>query len=129
MAFRVILRPYEQDDEPRYPGDDVLQMARITLEMLQQCEEEELVRPRPLAGGGVGYSEQDVSHLARIRRLQQDLGLNMAGVEVVLHMRRQLIQLQQQMAEVQAEMRRQEAKWLRELQEMRRRAAVEGQWR
>ncbi|SRR5690606_618293 len=129
MAFRVIIQRREEDDEPRYPRDDVLQLARITLEMLQRCEDEELIRPRPLAGGGEGYSEQDIFHLARIRRLQQDLGLNMAGVEVVLHMRRQMLQLQEQMAEVQAEMRRQEAKWLRELQEMRRRTAIQGQWR
>jgi MerR family transcriptional regulator/heat shock protein HspR len=32
------------------------------------------------------YSEEDVARLRRIRRLQQDLGVNMAGVEIILHL-------------------------------------------
>ncbi len=37
-------------------------------------------------GGDVYYSEEEVTQLRRIRRLQHDLGVNLAGVEVILHL-------------------------------------------
>ncbi|GHO42383.1 chaperone modulator CbpM [Ktedonospora formicarum] len=36
------------------------------------------------------YSEEDVFQLRRIRRLQQELGINLAGVEVILHLLQRL---------------------------------------
>ena len=38
------------------------------------------------AGGELRYSEVEVRQLRRIRRLQHDLGVNLAGVEVILHL-------------------------------------------
>jgi MerR family transcriptional regulator/heat shock protein HspR len=38
------------------------------------------------AGGELRYSEVEVARLRRIRRLQHDLGVNLAGVEVILHL-------------------------------------------
>ena len=37
-------------------------------------------------GGELRYSEEEVRQLRRIRRLQHDLGINLAGVEVILHL-------------------------------------------
>jgi MerR family transcriptional regulator/heat shock protein HspR len=37
-------------------------------------------------GGELRYSEEEVRQLRRIRRLQHDLGVNLAGVEVILHL-------------------------------------------
>ncbi|HET8846293.1 MAG TPA: chaperone modulator CbpM [Ktedonobacteraceae bacterium] len=36
--------------------------------------------------GELQYSEEEVARLRRIRRLQNDLGINLAGVEVILHL-------------------------------------------
>jgi MerR family transcriptional regulator/heat shock protein HspR len=36
--------------------------------------------------GELRYSEEEVRQLRRIRRLQHDLGVNLAGVEVILHL-------------------------------------------
>ena len=39
-------------------------------------------------------TEIDLVTLRRVRRLRDDLGVNLAGVEVILHMRRQIEDLQ-----------------------------------
>jgi MerR family transcriptional regulator/heat shock protein HspR len=36
------------------------------------------------------YSEEDITQLRRIRRLRRDLGVNLAGIEVILHLLKRL---------------------------------------
>ncbi len=43
------------------------------------------------------YSEEEVMQLRRIRRLQHDLGVNMAGVEVILHLLKRLEAIHQEL--------------------------------
>ena len=47
-------------------------------------------------GGELCYSEEEVTQLRRIRRLQHDLGVNLAGVEVILHLLAHLEALEQE---------------------------------
>jgi MerR family transcriptional regulator/heat shock protein HspR len=46
------------------------------------------------AGGELHYSQEDVVQLRRIRRLQRDLGVNLAGVEVILRLLKRIDDLQ-----------------------------------
>ena len=48
-------------------------------------------------GGELRYSEEEVRQLRRIRRLQHDLGVNLAGVEVILHLLKLLEALNQKL--------------------------------
>ena len=48
-------------------------------------------------GGELRYSEEEVRQLRRIRRMQQDLGVNLAGVEVILHLLKLLDALKQKL--------------------------------
>ena len=48
-------------------------------------------------GGGLRYSEEEVIRLRRVRRLQRDLGVNLAGVEVILHLLKLLDTLKQKL--------------------------------
>jgi MerR family transcriptional regulator/heat shock protein HspR len=41
-------------------------------------------------GGELRYSQEEIIQLRRIRRLQRDLGVNLAGVEVILHLLKRL---------------------------------------
>ncbi len=43
------------------------------------------------------YSDKDIERVAHIRRLMQDLGVNLAGVEAILHMRDRMEQMQAEM--------------------------------
>lgn len=47
--------------------------------------------------GELHYSQEEIIQLRRIRRLQHDLGINLAGVEVVLHLLRQLEAISQEL--------------------------------
>lgn len=46
------------------------------------------------ADGEVCYTQEEVVQLRRIRRLQRDLGVNLAGVEVILRLRKRIESLQ-----------------------------------
>src|SRR5438132_725758 len=48
-------------------------------------------------GGELRYSEEEVRELRRIRRLQHDLGVNLAGVEVILRLLKLLDALNQKL--------------------------------
>jgi hypothetical protein len=61
----------------------------LTRQVIEECVERRLVR-QPL-------SDADLVELRRIRRLQE-LGVNMPGIEVILHMRRRLQVLQAELA-------------------------------
>lgn len=47
--------------------------------------------------GKLRYSEEEVAQLRRIRRLQHDLGINMAGVEVILRLLKRLDAVHQEL--------------------------------
>jgi MerR family transcriptional regulator/heat shock protein HspR len=47
--------------------------------------------------GEVRYSEEQVTQLRRIRRLQRDLGVNLAGVEVILNLLKRLDAMHQEL--------------------------------
>jgi MerR family transcriptional regulator/heat shock protein HspR len=49
------------------------------------------------ANGEMRYSEEEVIQLRRIRRLQHDLGVNLAGVEVILHLLKRLEAIYQEL--------------------------------
>jgi MerR family transcriptional regulator/heat shock protein HspR len=45
------------------------------------------------------YSDRDIERVLQIRSLMQDLGVNLAGVETILHMRDRMEQMQQETQE------------------------------
>jgi MerR family transcriptional regulator/heat shock protein HspR len=48
-------------------------------------------------GGELRYSEEEVTQLRRIRRLQRDLGINLAGVEVIVRLLKRIEALQHEL--------------------------------
>lgn len=116
-------------DEPRYTRIVTAQLAEISIEFLERCEEEQLVRTRIIRGGKPGYSARDIRRIARVARLHEDLGLDFSSLEVVLNMREQILDLREQLDAIEQEMVRREEQLLRELIALRRQIAVESQWR
>ena len=60
--------------------------ARLTPRRVREAVRIGLVRPIRAQGGAIFFSEPEVGRLRRIRRLREDLGLNTAGVEIVLRL-------------------------------------------
>jgi MerR family transcriptional regulator/heat shock protein HspR len=64
---------------------------------LRMYERRGLVTPQRSAGNVRRFSDADIEHIRFIKRLVDDLGVNLAGVEVILHMRQQLLEVQQEL--------------------------------
>jgi MerR family transcriptional regulator/heat shock protein HspR len=87
----------EPDSEPRYAPAAAAARIGIRIQTIRRWEDEGLIEPRRGERAAL-YSEADLAQLARIRRLTDDLGVNLAGVAAVLHLRRQVVLLQREMA-------------------------------
>jgi len=61
---------------------------------LRLYEREGLLKPSRTDGNTRLYSEEDLRQLEVILNLTRDLGVNLAGVEIVLNMRRRMEQMQ-----------------------------------
>lgn len=58
-------------------------------------------------GGELRYSEEEIAQLRRIRRLQSDLGINLAGVEVIVRLLKRIEALQHELQQERNQARRQ----------------------
>ena len=70
---------------------------------LRMYERRGLIAPRRSAGNIRRFTDDDVEQIRFIKRLVDDLGVNLAGVEVILHMRQQLLDMQRELSALQIE--------------------------
>jgi MerR family transcriptional regulator/heat shock protein HspR len=66
---------------------------------LRLYEREGLLKPSRSEGNTRLYTEEDLQRLELILNLTRDLGVNLAGVEVVLNMRRRMEEMQKELHE------------------------------
>lgn len=78
----------------------VAEMLKVHPQTLRLYEKKGLVRPSRTEGKTRMYSAEDVEEIARLLRLTRDLGVNLAGVEIILKMRRRLIEMQKQIEDL-----------------------------
>ena len=78
------------DDRPIYMISVAAELVGMHPQTLRIYETKGLVRPRRTPGGTRLYSEADVERLRIIQRLTGELGLNLAGVELVLRLEDEL---------------------------------------
>src|SRR4029077_20409501 len=72
----------------------VAERYAIHPQTLRLYEREGLIKPRRNAGNTRLYDEEAVRRLEIILTLTRDLGVDLAGVEVILHMREQMEKMQ-----------------------------------
>ena len=72
----------------------VSQKYDIHPQTLRLYEREGLLKPSRTEGNTRLYSEEDLEQLETILTLTRDLGVNLAGVEIILNMRRKIEQMQ-----------------------------------
>jgi MerR family transcriptional regulator/heat shock protein HspR len=75
------------DDRPRYMISVAADLVGMHPQTLRIYEGKGLVRPRRTPGNTRLYSDRDLERLRLIQRLTTELGLNLAGVEMVLALR------------------------------------------
>lgn len=77
-------------DEPVYLISIVAKVLSIHPQTLRQYEREGLVTPSRTGGKVRLYSQKDIDRIKMIIRLTRDLGVNLAGVDVVLQLKEKL---------------------------------------
>lgn len=83
-----------QDDRPLYVISVAAELVDMHPQTLRLYERKGLIEPSRSSGQTRLYSQRDIDHLREIRRLTQELGVNLAGVEEIIRLRRQLDDLQ-----------------------------------
>jgi MerR family transcriptional regulator, heat shock protein HspR len=77
----------------------VAQKYNIHPQTLRLYEREGLLKPSRTEGNTRLYSEEDLEQLETILSLTRDLGVNLAGVEIILNMRRKIEGMQREVNE------------------------------
>lgn len=77
----------------------VAEMYHIHPQTLRLYERQGLLKPSRSEGNTRLYTEQDLERLEVILTLARDMGVNLAGIEVVLNMREKMIEMERQMQE------------------------------
>jgi len=72
----------------------VSEMLGIHPQTLRLYEREGFIKPKRSGGNTRLYSEEDVEKLEMVLRLTRELGVNLAGVDVILSMREKMEQMQ-----------------------------------
>lgn len=80
----------------------VAQKYNIHPQTLRLYEREGLLKPSRTEGNTRLYSEDDLEQLETILSLTRDLGVNLAGVEIILNMRRKIERMQAEVNEFMA---------------------------
>ncbi|MFH1560120.1 MAG: helix-turn-helix transcriptional regulator [Chloroflexota bacterium] len=84
------------DDDPCYVISVAARMVRVHSQTLRYYEREGLLEPARSRGNIRLYSQRDIERLRRIKSLTDELGLNLAGVQVVLQMMERMAQMEQE---------------------------------
>jgi len=83
-------------DEPVYLISVVSKILNIHPQTLRQYEREGLIKPSRTEGKMRLYSQRDIDRLKLILSLVRDLGVNLAGVEIILQLKEEIENLQQE---------------------------------
>ncbi len=96
-------------DEPVFQISVVARMVGVHQQTLRTYERMGLVAPARSGGNRRLYSQRDVNRLLRLREYMEDLGVNLAGAEVLLRLNRRVEDLQRELDATRAELMRMRA--------------------
>jgi MerR family transcriptional regulator/heat shock protein HspR len=83
-------------DEPVYLISVVSKILNIHPQTLRQYEREGLIKPSRTEGRMRLYSQRDIDRLKLILSLVRELGVNLAGVEIILQLKEEIEELQKE---------------------------------
>ncbi len=105
MAQRDRSRDDRDSHEPLYMISVAARLCEVHPQTLRLYERVGLVKPRRVGRKNRMYSDADIERLRQIQRLTQDLGVNLAGVEVIFSLLEQMESMRKQMEEEMSRMR------------------------
>ena len=100
------------EEEPCYVISVAARMLGMHAQTLRYYERMGIIAPSRSRGRIRLYSQADISRLRQIQRLINDLGVNLAGAEVILRLNKRIRHMEQEMEELRADLQRLRDKYL-----------------
>jgi len=94
------------DDEPCYVISIAARLVGMHQQTLRYYERAGLVEPRRTSGNIRMYSNLDIQRIRQAQRLIDELGVNLAGVDIILRMGEQIRQLTEELGLTRRELER-----------------------
>ena len=91
-------------DEPVYLISVVAKILDIHPQTLRQYERENLISPSRSNGRIRLYSQRDIDKIKLILRLTRELGVNLAGVDIILRLKENVDAMEKEIAELKHEL-------------------------
>jgi MerR family transcriptional regulator/heat shock protein HspR len=118
MSKAIVI--YTQEEQTIYLRSSAARLAGVSEDFLVRCEQEGLIACLPERGGKTGFDRKTIQRLSLIKRLHGELELDLDTIELVLHLRRQIIDLQHDLERLERKAYQRERQLLSELQQLRR---------
>ena len=93
-----------EEKEPRYGISIAARMVGVQTHTLRYYESVGIIEPHRSRGNIRLYSDSDIARLRRAKTLMEDLGVNLAGVEVILRMLGRMANLQNRLEKMEADL-------------------------
>lgn len=88
---------FHREDEPIFVISVAARMLQVHPQTLRYYERVGLLKPTRSSGKIRLYSQKEIERLRKIQRLTNELGVNLAGVEIIIDLTERLENLQAQM--------------------------------
>ncbi len=95
-----------QNNEPRYVISVAARIIGTETYTLRYYERIGLIEPKRSQGNIRLYSDRDIDLLRRVKTLVDDMGINLAGVEVILRLMQRMSEMQNEMEKLESEVKR-----------------------
>lgn len=105
MAERDETHDMHDSDEPLYLISVAARLCEVHPQTLRLYERMGLIKPQRIGRKNRMYSDADIRRLRQIQRLTQDMGVNLAGVEVILSLLQQMDEMRRHMEDEMNHMR------------------------
>ena len=94
------------DYEPCYVISVAAKIIGVHAQTLRYYEREGLIEPSRSRGRVRLYSKRDVDRLRQIKTLVNDLGVNLAGVEIIFRLTERIAAMEKQIQDMELEIKR-----------------------
>ena len=95
-----------ENEEPRYVISVAARILGIHTHTLRYYEKIGIIEPSRSKGNIRLYSDRDLALLRQMKTLMEDLGITLAGAEVILRMAQRMTELQQHVEGLESEIKR-----------------------
>jgi len=92
-------RAKKQRAKAGYMISAVAELYKLHPQTLRLYERVGLLKPSRSQGNTRLYTDQDLERLDVILTLARDMGVNLAGIEIILNMREKMVEMERQMTE------------------------------